>query len=73
MSEVKLHIETLDAFARHALEMARRLDRGERKRAKAHIAFESMESLLRVLTPNRWRLLRTLRRRGVSSIRALAQ
>jgi predicted transcriptional regulator len=32
-----------------------------------------METFLKVLTPNRWALLRALRGRGPSSIRALAQ
>jgi len=39
----------------------------------ANISFESMEGLLRVLTPNRWVLLRTLRAAGPSSIRGLAK
>jgi predicted transcriptional regulator len=72
MREVTLHVETLDDFARRSMEIARRLDRGARKQGKAHISFESMEGLLKVLTPNRWRLLRALRTSGPSSIRALA-
>lgn len=73
MNEVRLHVESLKAFANRSRNMARRLDRGERRKEKAHIAFESMEGLLRVLTPNRWALLRALRARGPGSIRALAQ
>jgi len=73
MSEVKLHVEGVDAFAKRTMDMARRLDRGERRKGKAHISFESMETLLRVLTPNRWALLRALRVAGPSSIRALAK
>lgn len=73
MSEVKLHVETVDVFFGHALDMARRLDRGERAQSAAHISFENMETLLKVLTPNRWTMLRVLRGRGASSIRALAQ
>jgi predicted transcriptional regulator len=72
MKEVRLHVENLDAFARRSMDMARRLDRGERRQGKAHVAFESMEGLLRVLTPNRWALLRALRAHGPGSIRALA-
>lgn len=73
MREVKLHVETLDRFIGETMAMAERLDRGERERQVAHIAFESMETFLKVLTPNRWALLRALRGRGPSSIRALAQ
>jgi predicted transcriptional regulator len=73
MSEVKLHVESLDRFAERTMEAARRLDRGERRQGPAHISFESMEALLKTLTPNRWRLLRALRGGGPSSIRALAR
>lgn len=73
MKEVKLHVETLDGFARRSMEMARRLDQGVRKQVQSHISFESMEGLLKVLTPNRWCLLRELRNRGPLSVRALAQ
>ena len=73
MSEVKLHVDTAESFFGHALDMARRFDRGERVQGEAHISFETMETFLKVLTPNRWSLLRTLRERGASSIRALAQ
>jgi predicted transcriptional regulator len=73
MKEVKLHVENLDSFAHRSMDMARRLDRGVRKQAQGHISFESMEGLLEVLTPNRWRLLRALRHSGPLSIRALAR
>ncbi|MEX0851943.1 MAG: transcriptional regulator [Bauldia sp.] len=73
MKEVKLHVEGLDAFVKRTTETARRLDRGERRRGKGHISFETMEALLRLLTPNRWALLRKLRGSGSSSIRALAR
>jgi predicted transcriptional regulator len=68
-----LHVESLGRFIGDTMAMAERLDRGERKRQAAHLAFESMETFLKVLTPNRWVLLRALRGRGPSSIRALAQ
>jgi predicted transcriptional regulator len=73
MNEVKVHVETLDAFAERSLAMARQLDRGERRSRPAHISFETMEALLKVLTPGRWTLLRRLRADGPSSIRALAR
>jgi predicted transcriptional regulator len=73
MNEVKVHVEGLDAFAERSLEMARRLDRGERRVRPAQISFETMEALLKVLTPGRWTLLRRLRTDGPSSIRALSR
>lgn len=72
MDEVKLQIESLDDFFAGAMDMARRLDKGDLTAEPAFLSFERMESLLKVLTPNRWVLLRTLRRQGASSIRALS-
>jgi predicted transcriptional regulator len=72
MSEVKIHVESMDDFFDGALEMAKRLDAGHRAPEPASISFESMELLLKVLTPNRWILLRTLRANGPCSIRALS-
>mgnify|MGYP001030761603 CR=1 FL=1 len=72
MSEVKIHISNLDSFFSDALDMARRLDGGDLAPEAATVSFESMELLLKVLTPNRWTLLRSLRKQGPSSIRALA-
>ncbi len=73
MKEVKILVEGLDSFADRSIEMARRLDRGEQGDGQGSISFESMDGLLEAMTPNRWRLLRALRQRGPSSIRALAQ
>lgn len=73
MAEVKLRIESLDEFFADARRTARRIDAGDMTAEPAAISFESMEVLLKALTPNRWRMLRRLRRLGASSIRALAQ
>jgi predicted transcriptional regulator len=71
MNEVKLLVENLDQFFDSASTAARRIDCGDTKQHAAQISFESMELLLKVLTPNRWALLRKLRALGPSSIRAL--
>lgn len=73
MAEVKLRIENLDDFFADAKRMARRIDAGDVAAEPAAISFESMEVLLKALTPNRWRMLRRLRTLRASSIRALAQ
>ena len=73
MSEVKLHVESLDSFFRDAQSMAAALDSGERLERENHISFETMDFLLRVLTPARWQLLRRLRRLGPCSVEFLAQ
>jgi predicted transcriptional regulator len=73
MNEVKLHISDLDGFFENAIEGARRIDAGDLSEQPGIVAFDSMEVLLKVLTANRWLLLRTLRREGRTSIRRLAQ
>lgn len=73
MSEVRLHVSDMDGFFDDAATAARAIDAGDAVEAGADIAFESMDLLLKVLTPNRWRLLRELKRSGPTSIRQLAQ
>lgn len=72
MSEVKLHVADIDAFFAGARQAAGRIDRGDFREQESEIAFENAELLLGVLTANRWRLLRALRKAGPSSIRRLA-
>jgi predicted transcriptional regulator len=73
MDEVRLYVTTMDQFVADSMDMARRLDRGEFGEPEASVGFESAEQLLRLLTPNRWALLRALKKSGPSSIRALAK
>jgi predicted transcriptional regulator len=73
MEEVKIIVESSDAFFQAALKMARKLDRDDYSPNPASISFASMEQFLRIMTPNRWSLLRALRQSGPSSIRALSQ
>lgn len=73
MREVKLHVSSTDDFFAGAAKAAARIDAGASGEEEAVIAFESMEVLLKTLTANRWRLLRTLRMEGPTSIRRLAQ
>ena len=73
MDEVKIQVENIDAFFASAVEMARKLDEGDYSTEPASLSFASMEQFLRIMTPNRWSLLRALRQSGPSSIRALSQ
>ncbi|WP_283194980.1 transcriptional regulator [Rhizobium sp. AN80A] len=73
MPEVKLHVTDLDEFFKGAMEGARRIDSGDVSEQPGVVAFESMETLLKVLTASRWQLLRTLRHQGKTSIRQLAR
>lgn len=73
MKEVKLHVSGTDDFFADAAKAAARIDAGDFSEQQAVIAFENMETLLKTITANRWRLLRTLRAEGPTSIRRLAK
>jgi len=46
---------------------------GKSNQAEVHLNFEDLETLVAVLTPKRFELLKTLRQRGPLSVRALAK
>jgi len=73
MNEMTVHVEDLDAFVGRTVSLVRRLDRGERRSRPAQLSFETMEALLRVLTPGRWSLFRHLKAAGPSLIRAVSR
>jgi predicted transcriptional regulator len=73
MREVKLHVTDLDGFFADAMEGARRIDSGDFSEQPGVVAFENMETLLKILTASRWQLLRTLKHQGKTSIRQLAK
>jgi predicted transcriptional regulator len=47
-------------------------ERGEKVKAQQRLFFENLETLLKMLTSGRWKLLKTLRTKGPMSVRALA-
>lgn len=73
MSEVKLLVSGIDGFFDRAAAATRGIDGEDVREQPAEIAFESMDTLLAVLTPNRWRLLKALKTEGPVSIRRLSQ
>jgi predicted transcriptional regulator len=76
MKEMKLHVAGLDAFfagTTLAAQAIDAIDAGGAGGTVATLTFETMETLLTVLTAGRWQLLRSLRRKGPTSIRHLAQ
>lgn len=50
----------------------KRAKKGQESGVEEWLHFEDLETLLKVLTPGRWVVLKTLRTRGPMSIRALA-
>lgn len=73
MSEMRIRAETNASFFERARAAARGIDAGDTSRQTDELSFESVETLFRVLTPNRWALLARLRAIGPSSIRSLAK
>lgn len=74
MSDVKITVGGAieDAAARRFVDAWHRAERGE-VFCEHHLAFESWDTLARVLTAERLELLRYVRRHEVASVRALAK
>ena len=74
MSEVKITVggSIEDDASRRFVDAWHRAKRGESFRER-HLAFESWDTLARVLTGKRMELLRYVRRHKVGSVRALAK
>jgi predicted transcriptional regulator len=74
MSEVKITVggSIEDDASRRFVDAWHRAERGESFRER-HLAFESWDTLARVLTGKRMELLRYVRRHKVGSVRALAK
>ena len=72
MTEIKLHVESVDDFFARAIGYAREIDRTGIVPDANHLSFTTLDQFLSVLTPKRWALLRKLRGMGPTSIRALA-
>jgi predicted transcriptional regulator len=74
MSDVKITVggEMEDEAAGRFIEAWRRAERGEAFNER-HLAFESWDTLARVLTAKRMELLRHVHRHRVASVRALAK
>jgi predicted transcriptional regulator len=74
MSEVKFTVggEMEDEASRRFIDAWHRAEQGESFQER-HLAFESWETLSRVLTGKRMELLSYVRRHNVASVRALAK
>jgi predicted transcriptional regulator len=74
MSDVKITVGGAmeEEASRRFIDAWHRAERGELVRER-HLAFESWDTLARVLTGKRMELLRYVRRNKVTSIRALAK
>jgi predicted transcriptional regulator len=71
-NRIKIGIGDLEHSAKKFVEAWRKVEEGKAVESQEYLTFDNMETLLRVLTPTRWTLLRRLRLEGPMSIRALA-
>lgn len=71
--KVKIGVGSLEDSARRFVESWRKLEQRKSVESQSLLTFDNLETLLRILTPTRWTLVRTLRRKGPLSIRALAK
>ena len=71
---LEVGVGDLDGMARRFAEVWRAAERGEAiAQVRERLLFPDLPTLLRVLTPRRWTMLRDLRQLGPSSVRALAK
>jgi predicted transcriptional regulator len=70
---LKIGVGRPEGGARRFVEVWRAAAEGAVPDAEEQLVFEDLETLLRSLTPGRWRLLKTLRGSGPVSVRALAR
>jgi Predicted transcriptional regulator len=72
--KISIGIGSVEEAAREVIETWHRAERGETPREPtAKILFTELETLLRILTPRRFELLKQLRQTGPTSIRALSK
>ena len=71
--KIKIGTGTLTDSAERFIDAWHKTELGETVSREELLNFEDFDTLLRVLTPVRWNLLRSLRRNGPMSIRALSK
>ncbi len=72
-SELQIAVVQPEIAWQRIREAARKIDAGIDPDEPSHLGFATMDQLLGVLTPNRWKLIQTLHKAGPISIRALAK
>ena len=71
---IQIHVAGMEEMGQRFVEAWRRTEGGESPaEPREHITFPDVETLFKTLTPRRWTLLKTLRKKGPLSVRSLAQ
>src|SRR5579885_878847 len=71
--KLEVGLGTLQQAAAEFLDVAKAVQRGEKPRARERLYFADMATLLRTLTPERWRLLAYVSELGPLSVQAVAR
>ena len=71
--QIKIGVGDAATTAKDFIDAWKLAERGEKVQDKNMLHFESLEILLKELTPGRWALLKKLHANGPMSIRALAK
>ena len=72
IKQIKIGVGDAASTAKYFIDAWKLAERGEKVQEKNMLHFESLEILLKELTPGRWALLKKLHANGPLSIRALA-
>ncbi len=73
-SKIRIGVDKAEESAHRFIETWHQAEQGKTVEVpEERLVFEDLETLLRVLTPRRWALLRRLKREGSTSVRALAK
>ena len=72
MSEVKIHVDGLEQSGRRFIDAWKGAEAGDFT-PQRHLSFDSLETLMKVLTPKRFALLRRLHAHPAASVAALAR
>ena len=70
--QIQISVDDATTTAKGFIDAWKRAERGGRVKAEQRLSFENMNTLLKILTPGRWVLLKTLRKNGPMSVRALS-
>ena len=71
--QIQIGVDDAAATAKDFIDAWKRAERGRKVKAEHRLNFEDLNTLLKILTPGRWVLLKTLRKNGPMSVRALSK
>ena len=71
--QIQIRVDDATITAKGFIDAWKRAERGQKVKAEHRLNFEDLNTLLKILTSGRWVLLKTLRKNGPMSVRALSK